>query len=195
MATGPEHYIEAERLEQQADTWMDADTGWKARLSTAERLAYRMADLAAAQVHATLALAEDPAQGQPVVKERADLTGESTRQPETSSERDEYIAGLRQFADWLEQHPDVEAPTVDRMLLPLNTNSAVEEFAAAHELAVTVDSSGNAEAVLHFGPVKYVAYGYADFKAFCEKRAEEQARRWAETNSMDLHPRQGGEAP
>lgn len=55
MATGPEHYTEAERLGQQADTWMDADTGWKAGLSTAERLAYRMADLAAAQLHAMLA--------------------------------------------------------------------------------------------------------------------------------------------
>ncbi|MEU8907001.1 hypothetical protein [Streptomyces mirabilis] len=55
MATGPEHYREAERLEHQADTWMNADIGWKAGLSATERLAYRMADLAAAQVHATLA--------------------------------------------------------------------------------------------------------------------------------------------
>ena len=55
MPTGPEHYLEAERLQEQADTWMDADTGWKAGLTAAERLAYRMADLAAAQVHATLA--------------------------------------------------------------------------------------------------------------------------------------------
>ncbi|MEU9208516.1 hypothetical protein AB0D27_11320 [Streptomyces sp. NPDC048415] len=55
MATGPEHYVEAERLERQANTWMDADTGWKGGLTTAERLAYRTADLAAAQVHATLA--------------------------------------------------------------------------------------------------------------------------------------------
>ncbi|MFF0139706.1 hypothetical protein ACFYRN_25035 [Streptomyces sp. NPDC005227] len=55
MATGPEHYVEAERLERQADTWMNADTGWKGGLTTTERLAYRMADLAAAQVHATLA--------------------------------------------------------------------------------------------------------------------------------------------
>lgn len=55
MATGPEHYTEAERLQRQAASWMDADTGWKANLSTEERLAYRMADLAEAQVHATLA--------------------------------------------------------------------------------------------------------------------------------------------
>ncbi|MEU4168910.1 hypothetical protein AB0F46_18785 [Streptomyces sp. NPDC026665] len=55
MPTGPEHYVEAERLTDQADTWMNADTGWKAGLTIAERLAYRMADLATAQVHATLA--------------------------------------------------------------------------------------------------------------------------------------------
>lgn len=52
----PEHYALAEQLLAQADTWMDADTGWKANLSTAERLAHRAADLATAQVHATLAL-------------------------------------------------------------------------------------------------------------------------------------------
>ncbi|MFE2556644.1 hypothetical protein ACFXGT_11500 [Streptomyces sp. NPDC059352] len=55
--TGPEHYLKAEALAGQALTWMDADTGWKARLPTAERLAHRAADLAEAQVHALLALA------------------------------------------------------------------------------------------------------------------------------------------
>jgi hypothetical protein len=55
--TGPEHYREAERLIEQADTWMDADHGWRGELSTEERLSRRAADLAAAQVHATLALA------------------------------------------------------------------------------------------------------------------------------------------
>ena len=55
--TGPEHYREAERLAEQADEWLDADHGWKASMSTSERLERRAADLAAAQVHATLALA------------------------------------------------------------------------------------------------------------------------------------------
>jgi hypothetical protein len=55
--TGPEHYREAERLAEQAAGWMDAYTGWKAGLSTDERLARRAADLAEAQVHASLALA------------------------------------------------------------------------------------------------------------------------------------------
>jgi hypothetical protein len=53
--TGPEHYREAERLTAQAASWMNADTGWKAHLSSAERIAHRMADLAEAQVHADLA--------------------------------------------------------------------------------------------------------------------------------------------
>lgn len=55
--TGPEHYREAERLLRTADEWMDADFGWKAHLSPDERIARRTADLAAAHVHATLALA------------------------------------------------------------------------------------------------------------------------------------------
>lgn len=54
--TGPEHYWEAERLMEKAAGWMDADWGWRAELSTSERLEHRAADLAAAQVHATLAL-------------------------------------------------------------------------------------------------------------------------------------------
>lgn len=53
--TGPEHYREAERLTIQANTWANADMGWKAHLSSEERIAYRMADLAEAQVHANLA--------------------------------------------------------------------------------------------------------------------------------------------
>ncbi|MEV4438206.1 hypothetical protein AB0K09_04175 [Streptomyces sp. NPDC049577] len=55
--TGPEHYREAERLLAAASAWMDADLGWKAHLSAEERLAFRSADLATAQVHSTLAVA------------------------------------------------------------------------------------------------------------------------------------------
>lgn len=55
MATGPEHYREAERLQKQADTWENADSGWKGSLTAEERIARRMADLTAALVHAQLA--------------------------------------------------------------------------------------------------------------------------------------------
>jgi hypothetical protein len=55
--TGPDHYREAERLIDQADVIMDADYGWMASLGSGERLQRRTAYLAAAQVHATLALA------------------------------------------------------------------------------------------------------------------------------------------
>lgn len=53
--TPTEHYAEAERLLEQAVQWDDADTGWRGRLTVEERLRRREADLAAAQVHATLA--------------------------------------------------------------------------------------------------------------------------------------------
>jgi hypothetical protein len=55
--SGPEHYREAERLADEAETWANADTGWKGQLTSAERVERRDSDLAAAQVHATLALA------------------------------------------------------------------------------------------------------------------------------------------
>lgn len=61
--TGPEHYLEAERLGRQADSWENADTGWKAHLTAEERLTRRANDLAAAQLHATLALAAATAMG------------------------------------------------------------------------------------------------------------------------------------
>ncbi|MGW0920182.1 hypothetical protein ACWD3J_14330 [Streptomyces sp. NPDC002755] len=108
--------------------------------------------------------------------------------------RSGYIAGLRELADFLEQHPDIEAPYSDRFLLPLTTNPAVEEFAATHGLDVEVDANGNTEAVLHFGPIKYVAYGYADFAEFCKQNNEKQARSWADQNGMTIQPCDGGAA-
>lgn len=65
MATGPEHYVEAERLLGEADHWLDADIEWEASL------ARRAGDLAAAQVHATLAAAAATALG----SQRADDHG------------------------------------------------------------------------------------------------------------------------
>lgn len=89
--TGPEHYREAERLAQQAATWMNADTGWKAHLTGAERLAHRVADLAEGQLHATLAAAAA------TVAYAADI--------DTSA--------AAQWADviWMDDEPDDDSPT------------------------------------------------------------------------------------
>jgi len=54
--TGPEHYAAAERLHEHARDMADADES-PDPAETAERISRRMADLAEAQVHATLALA------------------------------------------------------------------------------------------------------------------------------------------
>jgi hypothetical protein len=53
--TDLDHFREAERFAASAEEWMDADYGWKATMSTGERIARRSTDLQAAQVHATLA--------------------------------------------------------------------------------------------------------------------------------------------
>jgi len=54
--TGPEHYVAAERLQEHARVMADADASPDPQV-TAERIWRRMADLADAQVHPTLALA------------------------------------------------------------------------------------------------------------------------------------------
>ena len=78
--TGPEHYAEAERLAAHAETWADAG-GWAASMSTGERLSRRVGDLAAAQVHAMLALAaatvdlDDGDAWQPVLSGRETAEG------------------------------------------------------------------------------------------------------------------------
>lgn len=58
--TPDEHRAEALKWLSDAGDWMDADHGWKGNLSSADRLAYRTADLATAQVHATLATIPAP---------------------------------------------------------------------------------------------------------------------------------------
>jgi hypothetical protein len=60
--TTANHAAEAGRLACAADSWADADTGWKASLGDAERIQRRQADLAAAQVQAILALVDQVAE-------------------------------------------------------------------------------------------------------------------------------------
>ncbi|MGW7053066.1 hypothetical protein [Streptomyces sp. NPDC054887] len=103
------------------------------------------------------------------------------------TDRTEYIAGLRQFADWLEQNPEIPVSR-QRLLLALQTNPAVEAFAAEHGLTVTFDGEGNAFCSLQFGLIQYYAYGYADFKQHCADLDAKRARKWAETNGLAFVP-------
>lgn len=109
-----------------------------------------------------------------------------------NSARNEYIAGLRQFADWLEQNPTVKAPVGDQLLLSLLTNEAVEEFAATHGLTVVTDAEGNASTDLVFGSIVYHVYGYVDFADHLKRGKESQARSWADENDMVIQPREAG---
>ncbi|MFJ8437655.1 hypothetical protein [Kitasatospora griseola] len=104
------------------------------------------------------------------------------------SDRTQLIAGIRQFADWLETHPEVTAPTNPRFLLPLSTNQAVTNFAAEHGLTTAADDEGNLSAELVFGPVVYRVYGYTDFEEHRATIAERNAREWAAENGLQITP-------
>jgi hypothetical protein len=105
-----------------------------------------------------------------------------------SDRKQESIAGLRAFADFLESNPSLPVLTDQRLLVPLHTNQAVQEFAAEHGLTVEYDEEGNAHTQLEFGPVMYYAYGYVDFREHCERDAEKRAREWAGRNGLELRP-------
>lgn len=53
-----DHFRAAERLIKQADHWLDADHGWKAAMSTRERLDRRKADFLGAIAHAVTGVLE-----------------------------------------------------------------------------------------------------------------------------------------
>lgn len=106
-----------------------------------------------------------------------------------SARRTAFAAGLRSFADWLEQHPDELMPVGQRMLMPLQTNGAVVAFAARHGIPVTFDDEGNARADLSFGGVGYHVYGYVDFDAHVARRQAGDALEWAEQHGLELRPK------
>ena len=103
-----------------------------------------------------------------------------------SDSRAAYVAGLRDFANFLEANPEVQEPGYQRLLLALTTNPAVEEFAAKHGLTVDRDDEGNASCDLRFGPVTFHAYGYTDFDEHCERGNERQARGWAAAKGLEI---------
>ncbi|RPK56148.1 hypothetical protein EES43_24210 [Streptomyces sp. ADI96-02] len=103
-----------------------------------------------------------------------------------NADRTEYIAGLRQLATWLEENPSVRVSSDERFLVPLHTNTAVEEFAAEHSLPVVMDDEGNKSAQMQFGPITYYAYGYVDFAQHTAEMDERRARKWADEQGMEL---------
>jgi len=108
------------------------------------------------------------------------------------STRDDYVASLRAFADWLEhQGPEgVEVTQLQgqRFLIALSTNPPVEEFARKHKADVQYDDEGNASCSITFGSITCQAYGYADFAQHIRQSEEKYARRWADENDMAIVP-------
>ncbi|WP_435215814.1 hypothetical protein [Streptomyces sp. bgisy034] len=120
------------------------------------------------------------------------LSGSADDADPEQSKRAELIAGIRAFAYWLEQNPDVDDPGEQRFLLALHTNQAVEEFVARHGLTAVVDDDGNASVDLFFGPITYHVYGYADFAQHLAERQERSARQWADQNGMTIQAAEDG---
>lgn len=111
----------------------------------------------------------------------------------SQNDRDAYIAALRNLADWLERNPDAPISNDERLLIPLTTNAAVEEFANHHGLTVEVDKDGNAYTVVPFGPFNYYAYGYADWESWRQQHEEKTARTWADSQGLTIQPREAGD--
>lgn len=109
--------------------------------------------------------------------------------PIIAEQKQAQINALRTLADWLETSPAAPVASIgQRFVVPLHANSAVEAFAAEHDIKVRYDDEGNARASVEFGPVVYEAYGYVDFKEHCERSAEQQARGWAARKGMEIRP-------
>lgn len=124
-----------------------------------------------------------------LTKRKGLLVPQSSQNPD----RDGYIAGLRDLADWLERHPDVAVPVVKSIQVSLITNQRVAEFAAAAGTDVETDGAGNTRATLQFGSLTYFAIGYADWDRHYAEHKESQARTWADEHDMVIEPREGGD--
>jgi len=108
--------------------------------------------------------------------------------------RDAYIAGLRELADWLEQHPAAAYPRYSTQIaVPLVDNASVEAFAQEAGADVVTDDAGNASVTIPFGGLTYYVYGYADWDAWKVQHDEKTARGWADENDMVIQPREGGD--
>src|SRR4051812_28440524 len=102
-----------------------------------------------------------------------------------------FATGLYDLADWLTEHDIPLLGSTERILYPLHTNAAVEDFAARAGLSVVYDDEGNASATATFGPVCFHVYGYADRAATFRRHDERQARQFAAENGLELVPAAG----
>ena len=121
------------------------------------------------------------------------MSSSSPNLPAESSETDHraaFIAGLRDLATWLETTPAAPvSPYLHPQLpMPLHTNEAVSQTAAALGLDVATDDEGNTSCDVAFGPVVWHMYGYADFKQHVEQATERRARQWADRNGLEIRP-------
>ncbi len=90
------------------------------------------------------------------------------------TERAEFIAGLRAFADLIESDPLIPSPKSADLwafIQEHNTGLAqderyaiVHDFADAHDVAVTEDYKGDRSADKRFGPVLLRVVAFADKK-------------------------------
>jgi hypothetical protein len=107
-----------------------------------------------------------------------------------------YITGIREYASWLADHPDVEPPHDERILHPVHTNHAVTQFAAAHGLTelITFDIEGNASVDVVFdGGLRLHVYGYRDWAATADRIDADCARKYAQRQGLRLVPDDTGQ--
>lgn len=108
----------------------------------------------------------------------------NSNQPDDT--RAQYIQGLHNLAEWLTANPaaPIPSPTLQRMGMPVMTNTAVVAFAIEHGLTVDYDSNGNASCDVHFGPLVLNVYGYDDFTTHLAQMKERDAREWADRQGL-----------
>lgn len=108
----------------------------------------------------------------------------NSNQPDDT--RAQYIQGLHDLAEWLKANPaaPIPSPTLQRMGMPVMTNTAVVAFAIKHGLTYDFDSDGNASCDVHFGPVALNVYGYANFTTHLAQMNERHAREWADRQGL-----------
>lgn len=108
-----------------------------------------------------------------------------------------YVAGLVELAGWLSKNPDAipRYRSGREIPQPLETNAAVEAFAARHDLEVFYDDYGNASTDVGFGGVSFHFYGYANVAGTRERIHRRVAEKFAAEHGLALVATDGGGRP